>query len=145
MEVENKENKETSNAIYFFDREDCKEKIEELIEEFPLAKQFLREIVSEISLDDNLAQKEHCLYEAFIKILLKVNEDKKSVLDEKELDEYILSNEEIKKRIINEYIVGIMNNAPPILVDADGGMVGSKEKRPANFFEAGEMAKLILR
>lgn len=145
MEAEKSKEPLENDTIYFFERSDCKERLEKFVEEFPLAKQFLKEIVNEISIDDKLAMLEFCLYVAFIRVLLRVNEDKKSVLEKEELDKYILSNEEIRNRIINEYIVGIMNNAPPVMVDADGGIVSSKGKKPANFFEAGEMAKLILR
>lgn len=141
------ENKD-ENSLPQYQKEDWLTKVSTFIENNNHAKDFLNDIAKALVEDENLAKKEDALELAYSKVLkdnFKTKEELAS--DDNFLNDYIFNNEEIKNKIIENYLNDVQNNKTiPLMINRNGSLsVSSPRFIPKNLKEAGRYAENILR
>lgn len=141
------ENKD-ENSLPQYQKEDWLTKVSTFIENNNHAKDFLNDIAKALVEDENLAKKEDALELAYSKVLkdnFKTKEELAS--DDNFLNDYIFNNEEIKNKIIENYLTDVQNNKTiPLMINRNGSLsVSSPRFIPKNLKEAGRYAENILR
>lgn len=141
------ENKD-ENSLPQYQKEDWLTKVSTFIENNNHAKDFLNDIAKTLVEDENLAKKEDALELAYSKVLkdnFKTKEELAS--DDNFLNDYIFNNEEIKNKIIENYLNDVQNNKTiPLMINRNGSLsVSSPRFIPKNLKEAGRYAENILR
>ncbi|MGN1222652.1 MAG: hypothetical protein ACI4T1_00785 [Christensenellales bacterium] len=141
------ENKD-ENSLPQYQKEDWLTKVSTFIENNNHAKDFLNDIAKTLVEDENLAKKEDALELAYSKVLkdnFKTKEELAS--DDNFLNDYIFNNEEIKNKIIENYLTDVQNNKTiPLMINRNGSLsVSSPRFIPKNLKEAGRYAENILR
>lgn len=141
------ENKD-EDSLPQYQKEDWLTKVSTFIENNNHAKDFLNDIAKALVEDENLAKKEDALELAYSKVLkdnFKTKEELAS--DDNFLNDYIFNNEEIKNKIIENYLNDVQNNKTiPLMINRNGSLsVSSPRFIPKNLKEAGRYAENILR
>lgn len=126
----------------FFDKENAKELMADFVGEFPIAKKFLKEIVSLLNSDDELASDDNCLSKA-LNIILSEKIEKGFSEDNAILEEKILSRQEIKDRVVEDYLKQLAEKATPKVI-SDGGNAVSNAVMPSDLKDASELAKIFI-
>lgn len=117
---------------------DWENKVQKLIEKYPIATKFTDEISSEIQ-QGEMIKDEDCLEKALLKVLSQnYKEPSEQAKDDKVLS-FVLTNEEIKEKIIDEYREKLKNKAPKILPKG-GEITLNQPMKPKTIYDAGEMA-----
>jgi hypothetical protein len=115
--------------------------IEEFVSKFEIAKPFSSALKASLQNNSELDIKEETLK-------LLANTYKTAVdysQDEEFLNNYIFSNQEIKDKIIKDYLSKITQNSP-IKMDNGGGSISlTPAKKPATIVEASKLAKSIIK
>lgn len=117
-------------------------KVQQLMEKYPIAAKFTDEIGEEIANRD-MIKDENCLEKALLSVLCtKYKPPEEQAKDENVIGE-ILKDESFKDRIIDEYRQKLNINLPKSF--PRGGEIPVKApNRPANIMQAGELALEIL-
>lgn len=113
----------------------------------PTAKRYIDDLENIISSDKQIMDSDNPYMSAWDKFR-KDNFVSKDDLakDQEFLDKYILTNEDLKKRVIEEYFANIsLQNIPPIIAKQIGSKsLLAKQNKPNSFAEAGALAKSLL-
>lgn len=123
-------------------------KVNEFLKDNEYAKEHLDEIAEILSGDENLSKKEDALELAYSKVLKRNFIPHEQLAKSEEfLSEFVYNNEEIKKKIIEEYLLNIQSNKTiPLISDIKGSLsVSSPRFMPKNLKEAGRYAENILK
>ena len=127
------------------DLQSWEEKVKDFFEKNPQAKTFSKQISEILSSEQSI--NEQSLEKAFEKVKLDNFKTKQEMIqDESFISEYVLNNEEIKQRIIKEYLSNIMQNKKVALISSNDGssvMVSPKNK-PKSLKEAGDYMLSII-
>ena len=92
--------------------------ISEFLQSHKNASLLVEEITNEIINDNTLRESEDGLEKAYARVIeKKYIPESELVRDEKFLTNYIYSNEEIKNKIIQEYVASLQNSKNPITVN----------------------------
>ena len=67
----------------------------------------------------------------------------KIAADEEFLQKYVLSNQVLKDRIIQEYLDGLQQNLPPKSISTGGQITLTPPSRPTSIAEAGNIFKAM--
>jgi hypothetical protein len=131
------------NAIVkpFYEEENWQDNVGQFLLANPDAKEFASEIVNEIIKDKDLASNPNSLQLAYNKILAsKYIPTNKLIESEDFINTYILTNEKIKEKIINNYIKGLNNQTPKVIASSKLSSVGlTPNKKASNLEEARKM------
>ena len=116
-------------------------RVEEFITKFEIAKPFSSALKESLSQNENADIKDEALN--------LISKSYKSAefysQDEEFLNNYIFSNQEIKDKIVRDYLSKITQNSP-IKVDNGGSSITlTPPKQPATIQEAGKLAKSIIK
>ena len=117
------------------------EKINKFFEDNPNAKQFADEISTVIKSDKVLAESPNSLDLAFEKVKANHFKTKDEMLvDEDFVENYVLKNDKIKEKILEQYLSGIMSSKTlPIMASPVGAnMMITPPSKPKTIKEAGE-------
>lgn len=127
----------------FYESEGWQESVSNFLENNPNASEFASEIVNEILKDKDLACSPNSLTIAYNKILASKYIPKQNLLDDEDfINNYILTNEKIKEKIITNYIKNLNSNTPKVIASSHLSSVGlTPNKKPANLEEARLLAK----
>lgn len=91
--------------------------VENFLDKNPLAKKFANEIVDEISRDKDLSNSQNSLEIAFSRVLAnRYRSESEIAEDEKFLNDHVLSNEKIIKRVVLNYLSRLQKNATPPVI-----------------------------
>lgn len=116
------------------------EKVKDFFAVTPQAKQFAEEISSVLSSDKVLASSENSLERAYEKVKANNFRTKDEMIkDDSFISNYVLTNGEIREKIINDYLSQVMaNKVAPLISNGSGAnvMVTPKSK-PSSLKEAG--------
>ncbi|MDD4315925.1 MAG: hypothetical protein PHC84_02065 [Clostridia bacterium] len=119
------------------------EKVQKLLEKYPVAAGFTEEISEEIAKEDVVGD-ENCLEKALLRVLCgKCKPVEEQAKDEKVINE-VLKNDGLKEKIIDEYRQKLNVNLPKTF--PKGGEIPVKAPaRPGNIGDAGELALQMLK
>lgn len=114
--------------------------VNEFFQQNPTAKQFIDEISNVLLEDENISKSANSLEQAFNKVKLNNFRTNQQLMeDENFITNFVLTNQNVKDRIITEYLSQIVaNKNVPLMESSSGGnvMVSPKQK-PKNLKEAG--------
>lgn len=127
----------------FYEMEGWQESVNNFLTNHPDASEFASEIVNEILMDKDLAFSPNSLTNAYNKILASKYIPKQNLLEDEDfVNNYILTNEKIKEKIINNYIKNLNNNTPKVISSSHLSSVGlTPNKKPTTLEEAKLLAK----
>lgn len=127
----------------FYEMEGWQESVNNFLTIHPDASEFASEIVNEILMDKDLAFSPNSLTNAYNKILASKYIPKQNLLEDDDfVNNYILTNEKIKEKIINNYIKNLNNNTPKVISSSHLSSVGlTPNKKPTTLEEAKLLAK----
>jgi len=111
------------------------------------AKKFSKEIAQAILSDKDVAKLPNSLEVAYAKVLAKnFKSEDELINDENFINSYILSNDKIKQKIIQNYLNSIQHNVPKVISGSKGGAVGLiPHNKPINLNEAGKIMERMLK
>ncbi|MBQ3494589.1 MAG: hypothetical protein IJA69_04155 [Clostridia bacterium] len=122
-----------------FAQTDWTNKVSDFLQKNKQAKAYAKEISSIIMSNPELMNKDDALSLAWAKVVeQKFVSPEKIVNDEEYIDKYIMSNDKIKSKILNEYIKELQKNSPPPIISVkNGGNISfPKQKQPTSLLEA---------
>ena len=131
-----------------YERGTWNEKVSSFIKENELAKNFTKEISEQLLNDNELSKKDDALSLAFLRVLQKNFKTEKDLISNQEfLNNYVFNNEDIKTKIVENYLNDIsLNKTVPLITNFKGtsGIMASNYK-PKSIQEAGKYAENIFK
>ncbi len=139
-EIETSQNDETKESSPAFESDDWRSQVAEFLTHNEKAKSFSREISNEILEDPELQKSKSMLDIAWARVLSKNYRTPAQIAkDENFMENYILSDENIKKKVLGSYLTELQKHqAPPVIGSGiKGGMsLLTKSNKPANLNDA---------
>lgn len=106
----------------------------------PAAQSFKKEIAKEFMDDEGLSRDENGLEKAFSRFLVRsYTPPSELTKSENFLERYVFSDEQIKNRIIEDYLKGLSNRAAPATLKGAGVTLITPPSNPKTIEEAGWM------
>ena len=129
-ELEKQNSKETA----VFEVEDWQNQVSNFVNSHKDAKRFAKEISQEILSNPSLQTNKDALEIAWAKVISQNYKNPAEVVnDDKFIDDYVLSNEQIKQKIISNYIKDLENKKlPPFVSASQGGTIAFSSTKKAN-------------
>lgn len=141
--------KDETNLPPAYEREDWRSKVASFLTENEKAKRFSREISDEILKDPELRSNPNMLDIAWSRVLAKNYKSPDQIIgDASFMENYVLSNENIKKQILSSYINEITNKKSPSVIGSGikGGMsLLTKGNKPASLNDAKILAEKLFK
>ena len=139
------EKTQQSEAVPVFSKEDWQNKVSDFVNTHSEAKKFASEISQEIISNPSLQKKEDALELAWAKVLGKNYKGVDEIVkDEKFVNDYVLSSEQIKQKILSSYIKELDTNLPPFVTSSSGGEIAfSKPIKASTLSEAKQLVEEI--
>jgi len=125
-------------------KEDFNDKLNSFMSENPKAKKYESAIINMILSDKSVGSAHNPLESAWNKIAKEnITEPAELIKDEDFVNKFILTDEQIKQKIINDYFSKINFETSPPLIAAHTGSKSAvtPAKKPQNIAEAGEAAR----
>lgn len=123
-------------------------KMSSFLSENENAKKYVSEITDILLKDENLAKKDDALELAYSKILKQNFKTKEELASDDEfLNDYIYTNDNIKNKILQEYLLKLEDNKTIPLISSVRGSssISSPKFLPKNLKDAGRYAENILK
>lgn len=115
--IENNQNNKDNTSNEFA----WKDKVAEFLQSHSKASDMMEEIANEIVGDDNLSVSPDGLEKAYSKVIERKYIPHSELANNQEfLEKYIYSNDQIKNKIIEDYVSTIKDNQSPITITNDG-------------------------
>lgn len=129
-----------SEQCGFASEEQWREAVDKFFNETPSAKSFAREIACKIMEEPQLKNDRNCLSVALTRVLLdKFKSPEELMQDGQFLEKYVFGSKDIKDRIVSEYLSGVRNGQPPIILVENGTQCVAPSLKPKTIQEAGMM------
>lgn len=147
-EVLSENNAKKDEALPQYKQQDWLSKVSNFLNENQNAKNYVNEIATIISEDENLAKKEDALELAYSRVLKQNFKTKEELANDDEfIKQFVYDNEKIKNKIIEDYLISLENNKTIPLISSDRGSlsVSSPKYVPKDLKEAGRYAENILK
>ena len=130
--------------IPVFEQVGWKEKVQKFLQDYPIAKDFSQQIGKLIANSKELSQDENCLEKALATTLAGAYvSPEKLASDEEFLQKYVFGNQDLKDRIIEEYLDSLQSNLPPKSISSRGQITLTPPSKPTNIVEAGKVFKAM--
>ncbi len=101
------------------------------------AQKYSGEIANEILMDKNLQSSPNALELAWARVMQKnYAEPEKLSNDQNFINEKILSRDDVKKQVLEEYFKNLQNVKTPPVITSDGSVASIVEKKPTTMQEA---------
>ena len=129
-----------------FSKENWQDKVSEFINSHSEAKKFASEISQEILTNPSLQSKEDALELAWAKVIgQKYKPVEDMVNDEKFVNDYVLSSEQIKQKVLQSYIDDLNSKKiPPFVTTSSGGDIAfTTSPKAATLSEAKTLVEAI--
>lgn len=132
---------EESTPAYL--KEDWANNVSNFFEEYAFAKDYKNEISKILVEDEKIKYSNNPLTQALLKILSqKAFTPQKMVEDEKFLNDYIFSNQNIREKIIADYVEQIsQKSTPPFITKSFGSSIASNSSKPKTLKEVKELVE----
>ena len=137
---------ETKESTPLYERENWTEIVSDFLAKNDEAKAYSKEICSEIMNNPQHYKNDESLQLAYAKVLKVHMLDKSQALHDNDfVQNYILSSDEIKDRVMKIYLDELSQNAPPKVITRGMGEVFSKKiSRPATLEEAKKLVQNLM-
>ena len=150
LEKNDKENLEKIELekMPIFETDDWQNKVSNFLEQNKDAKKYANDISNYILNNPELQNDKNALELAWAKVVSEKYKSPESfVSDDKFVDDFVMSNEHIKQKIISKYIQDLeKNKLPPFVTKKQGGNVTFQlEKKATTLDEAKELVEAILK
>lgn len=140
---------ETVNISPAFEKEDWRSKVAAFLTENDRAKGFSRDISDEILKDPELQKNSNMLDIAWARVLAKNYKSPDQIAgDSSFMENYVFSNENIKKQIISSYISEVTKQKTPPVIGSGikgGASLLTKTNRPASLNDAKVLAEKLFK
>ncbi len=102
-----------------------KNKISEFVQSHKNASELMEDIVSTLAEDEKMASSEDGLEKAYMKAIEKNYVPQSELANNNDfLEKYIYSNDQIKNKIIGDYVSTLQHNQSPLTISTDGFSIG---------------------
>lgn len=126
------------------DVEDWEQIVDKFFTKTPAAKPFAKDMAREIIADPSLKDGKDCLEIALTRVLLqKYRSPEEMMSDGQFLKEHVLTSDAVKQAVIEEYVRGLNEGRPPVVMSYGGEATVSSASKPRTIEEAGAMFKKI--
>lgn len=117
---------------------------EQIVDKFfiktPAAKPFAKDMAKEIIADPTLRDGSDCLEVALTRVLLsKYRAPEEMLSDGQFLKDHVLNSDAVKKAVIEDYLSGLKEGRPPVVMSFGGEATLSPKSKPRTIEEAGAM------
>lgn len=140
-------NNDQSMLIPLYERENWTEIVADFLAKNQDAKQYSQEICNEIMEHKDEYKEPNALDNAYSKILKRHLVQPETIANDGQfINDYILSNQEIKKRVMEIYLNELSNNKPPKVISKDfgGSILINKHPQPQSLEEAKSLVKQLI-
>ncbi len=128
-------NKEESMPV--FADANWQENVSNFLSKNTEAQKYSGEIANEILMDKNLQSSPNALELAWARVMQKnYAEPEKLSNDQNFINEKILSRDDVKKQVLEEYFKNLQNVKTPPVITSDGSVASIVEKKPTTMHEA---------
>lgn len=128
-------NKEESMPV--FADANWQENVSNFLSKNTEAQKYSGEIANEILMDKNLQSSPNALELAWARVMQKnYAEPEKLSNDQNFINEKILSRDDVKKQVLEEYFKNLQNIKTPPVITSDGSVASIVEKKPTTMQEA---------
>ena len=138
----NKIKSDAQNEEPVYLKQDYQQELSNFLNSFPLAKKYAKEISLEVA-NNNIN-----LEQAYNNVLAKQYKEPEELVNDKDfIENYVLSNENIKKELIKKYLKDVKeSNAPTLITGASGMFSGrAKDIEISSLEEANKLALKMFR
>lgn len=143
--------KERDNAsepvapLPLYDREDWKEILGDFFSEYPESQRYAAEIGKILMTDNELATCPEGLTKAYLRTLVsRFRTPEQYMEDEDFIKNYVLVNDNVKEKIIADYVESLAGGTPPDLAAKGGQAVLTPARKPKNLKDAAKLALKML-
>lgn len=131
---------ESAREEAFKSEEDWRAAVDKFFEETPSAKAFSKDIANEIIAHPELKKDKNCLSVALTRTLVsKFRTPEQLLSDGQFLNEYVLKSQVVKDAVVAEYLRGVRDGEPPLVLGGGGKQFATSAKSPKTIEEAGFM------
>ena len=124
--------------------ENWKDNVSTFLKENAEAKEYSGEICNEILKDESLQKSPNALELAWARVMKKeYASPKKLANDQNFISEQILSQEQVKKQVLEEYFKNLQNTKTPPVISNSGSVAFATNKTPSNMSEAKQMVEKL--
>ena len=145
-ELEKISDLQKSEPVPVFNHEDWTNKVSDFLQKNEDAKNYASEISEFIMNNPEIRDKDDALDLAWAKVVQqKYVAPEKLVSDDGYIQKYIMTNPDIKQKILKEYVKQIQSTTPPpvISVQSGGNIAFAKNKQPITLGEAKSLVEEI--
>ena len=139
---------DNANKVPFYRTEDWQGEVDMYMKDKPYAETFAKEVAKTLMQDEDLAKEANCLDLAYNKVLANHYKSVEEIAKDKDfLNNHIFNNEEVKSKILNDYLSGLKHNTtPPIVLNTKGDSVGViSPTKPKNLYEARKLVEQLFK
>ena len=144
-EKSGEEKLEPQSKTPFYLSSDWQDRVEEFVKTHKYASNVMTELADELMKDSNLSCNADCLELAYNKILAKRFKSEKELLNSEDFISKILENDDIKMKIISDYISKLdRQKTPPVISQTKGSYTNlASNKKVSTLSEAKQLAELL--
>lgn len=142
------DNAELQNAEPLFLKQDWSLTAQEFIKNKPEAAKYAKEIFAMLTKDKVMATMPNSLEIAYNKILAAKYRPEESIIDDENfIENYVLNNEKVKNKILNNYLSTFQKNkVPTVMSTTKGSGVGlTPQVKPKSLEEAKKLMELMFK
>ena len=137
------ENESQQDKVFM--RADWQDKVSKFMQDYPVAKDFVSLVSEEIIRDESLHNNPNCLEIAYAKVMSKSYTPPCDIINSQDFrEQYVFNNQDIKNRIIEEYLLNLDKTKPPKSLISRGQIILSPPDRPRSIEEAGAIMTNML-
>ena len=142
--LENLEAEKQSQQMPVFNGEGWEESVADFLEKNSEAKKYSGEIAQEILNDASLQTSPNALELAWARVMKKEYALPENLAkDQNFINEQILSQDQIKKQVLDEYFKNLQNVKTPPVIARNGVVASITQKEPSNLKEAKQMVEKL--
>ncbi len=127
-------------------RHEIEEQVRAFFARYPAAVWLKDRMREEFALDPSLGAQPHCLEIALGRVAGKSYVAPEVLMGEEDfVRDFVMKNERVRARMIEDYLTGIAGNMPPAIIKAHGKMTAVAPTKPASVSEAGRLIERMLK
>lgn len=139
-----KEPAKSENEAFVFDKDNWSEQVSSFLLKNAKAKEYSGEIANEILQDKNLQSSPNALELAWARVMEREFTSPKYLANDKKfIDEQILTRQDVREQVINEYFKNLQKIKNPPVISNSGNVAFSGEVEPKNMAEAKKMVEQL--
>lgn len=127
-----------------YESDDWKQNVSTFLKQNSEAKEYSGDIANEILKDKSLQSSPHALELAWARVMKDNYKNPQTLAnDQNFINEKILSQEQVKKQVLDEYFKNLQNTKTPPVIAKTGVVAGIQKKEPTTMMEAKQMVEKL--